>query len=68
MGLIEESQNPVAVLETSHAGTSCDDSAGAIGGGNDGKVNWEAIFALLKTDELLLEGTQFGETLMLPWE
>ena len=46
MGLIEEGQNSVAVLETSHAGTGCDNCAGAIGGGDDGEVNWKAIFAL----------------------
>lgn len=68
MGLIKEGQNSVAVLETSHAGTGCDDCAGAIRGRDDGKVNWEAIFALQKTDEPLVEGTHMDEALMLPWE
>ena len=46
MGLIEEGQNSVAILETSNARTCCDNCAGAIGGGDDREVNWKAIFAL----------------------
>ena len=61
MGLIEEGQNSVAGLETSHAGTGCDDCAGAIGGWDDRKVNWEAIFALWETDEPSLEGRHMGK-------
>ena len=60
MGLIEEGQNSVPTFKTSDTGTSCDDCAGAIGSGDDGKVNWEAIFALQETDEPGQEGRHTG--------
>ena len=68
MGLIEEGQDSVAVLETSHAWTGCDNCAGAIGGGYDGEVNWKAIFALLRSHEPMLDRTHMGGASMLPWE
>lgn len=61
MGLVEETKNSIPILETSHSRTGCDDCAGAIGGGDYGKVNWEAIFALQETEKSAKKRRHMGE-------
>ena len=46
MPLVEECQDLVSGLETSHALTNGFDCAGSIGGGDDAVADWEGVFAL----------------------
>lgn len=46
MGLVEEGEDSVALLEARDAGARGDDGAGAVGGGDHGYGDGEGVFAL----------------------